>query len=108
MQKPLITERKDLRTGEPVWLASARIRVPCGRRLPGRAFDVVIVGAGISGALVAHRLRRRGARVLVLDRRPPVHGGGHAESFASEVFDKQFPHIRVVVYNQDFTDSGEV
>jgi glycine/D-amino acid oxidase-like deaminating enzyme len=36
--------------------------------------DVVVVGAGISGALLAFTLARRGVRVLVLDRREPVHG----------------------------------
>ena len=33
-----------------------------------------MVGAGISGALLAHRLSAMGKSVLVLDRRPPVSG----------------------------------
>jgi choline dehydrogenase-like flavoprotein len=39
-----------------------------------RDFDVVIVGAGMAGAMVAHRLARAGARVLMLEagnRNPP-------------------------------------
>jgi len=36
--------------------------------------DVVIVGAGISGALMAHALADRYDNVVLLDRRPPAHG----------------------------------
>ena len=43
-------------------------------------FDVLIVGAGPSGAVAAERLARSGAKVLMLDReafpRPKVCGGG--------------------------------
>ncbi len=35
---------------------------------------VVVVGAGISGALMAHALVRRGHHVTIVDRRAPVHG----------------------------------
>ncbi|RZD80811.1 FAD-binding oxidoreductase [Streptomyces albidoflavus] len=42
---------------------------PAGGDLPGRA-DVVVVGAGITGAAVAHHLARRGASVLVLEQAP--------------------------------------
>jgi glycine/D-amino acid oxidase-like deaminating enzyme len=42
--------------------------------------DVVIVGAGISGALVANELTQLGCDVLVLDRREPVHGSTLASS----------------------------
>jgi glycine/D-amino acid oxidase-like deaminating enzyme len=38
-------------------------------------FDVIVVGAGISGAATAHRLRERGARTLLLDRAGPAAGG---------------------------------
>ncbi|GGR89821.1 MULTISPECIES: NAD(P)/FAD-dependent oxidoreductase [Streptomyces] len=47
--------------------------------VPPRA-DVVVVGAGITGAAVAHQLARRGARVVVLDRaaRPGAGATGHS------------------------------
>lgn len=36
--------------------------------------DVVVVGAGISGAMTAHLLARAGLEVVVLDRREAAHG----------------------------------
>ncbi len=36
--------------------------------------DVVVVGTGISGALVAHALTAAGRAVTMLDRRPPITG----------------------------------
>ena len=41
---------------------------------PARDYDVIIVGAGISGALTAHALADGTRSVLVIDRRRPVHG----------------------------------
>jgi choline dehydrogenase-like flavoprotein len=47
------------------------------------SFDVVIVGAGISGALTAYKLSQAGKRVLVLDAGPavPPNRGGYMERF---------------------------
>jgi UDP-galactopyranose mutase len=45
--------------------------------------DVVVVGAGFSGAVAAERLAQHGLRVLVIDKRP--HIGGNA-------YDKLDPH----------------
>ena len=80
MTGPIITEKRDLRTGRPIWLDLPGIRVACRGRLGGNRFDTVIVGAGISGAMLAHRLRRKGARLLVVDRRPPLHGSTAAST----------------------------
>ena len=38
-------------------------------------FDVVVVGAGITGAATAFHLTKRGARVLLLERGKPASGG---------------------------------
>ena len=80
MTKSSVTRKRDLRTGTPVWLSRGRaLAVP--RRIPQRkTFDVVIVGAGISGAMLAHRLKRKGNGVLVVDRRPPLHGSTAAST----------------------------
>ena len=50
------TRKDDLRTGKPYWLTTSGISVP-HRADPGRdRFDVIVVGAGISGALTAEAL----------------------------------------------------
>jgi 4-hydroxyacetophenone monooxygenase len=41
---------------------------------PGRAFDVVVLGAGMSGLVTAHRLTQAGIGVTVLERNPDVGG----------------------------------
>jgi glycine/D-amino acid oxidase-like deaminating enzyme len=74
------THHRDLRTGRSVWegrrlppLAGG----PLGRR---RAADVLVVGAGISGAMVAEALSEAGLRVLVVDRRRPLAGSTSAST----------------------------
>lgn len=70
---PAATVERDLRTGRPLWADSA------GQAVSERALreplevDVVIVGAGISGAFMAHEMADD-FRVAVLDRRGPVLG----------------------------------
>lgn len=44
------------------------------KRPSSTSFDVIIVGAGISGALMAHALAGKALRILVVDRRQPVRG----------------------------------
>lgn len=70
----------DLRTGDPVWLAdepddlnfpSIRKNVSC---------DVAIIGAGITGALVAHQLLEAGLSVVVLDKRAIGRGSTAAST----------------------------
>ncbi|WP_323716937.1 NAD(P)/FAD-dependent oxidoreductase [Paracoccus aminovorans] len=68
------TLKRDLRSGRPFWaetphISAAHLAAPSARR-----WDVVIVGTGISAALLAERLTRRKRRVLILDRRPPLRG----------------------------------
>lgn len=74
------TRKDDLRTGQPYWLACPGGSVNF-RSDPGTDhFDVIIVGAGISGALLAEALTRSGKHVLVLDRRAPVQGSTPAST----------------------------
>lgn len=78
--KPDKTRKDDLRTGHPYWLDARGTSVRV-RRTPGKGpFDVIIVGAGISGALLAEVLTRTGKRVLILDRRAPVRGSTPAST----------------------------
>jgi glycine/D-amino acid oxidase-like deaminating enzyme len=75
--KPL---KDDLRTGRPLWLQTPNISVAANRDIVRDKYDVVVVGAGISGALVAQRLSREGYKILVLDRRAPVRGSTPAST----------------------------
>jgi glycine/D-amino acid oxidase-like deaminating enzyme len=69
-----ITRQRDLHESRPVWADSPRITLRT-RQKPSRTdYDVIIVGAGISGALMAHALADGKRAVLVVDRRAPVHG----------------------------------
>ena len=77
--KPL-TRMKTLRHHQPLWAASARISVNTLKRPTSTDYDVIVVGAGISGALMALALSRTGKRVLVIDRREPVRGSSMAST----------------------------
>lgn len=74
------TRKDDLRTGTPYWVRTPNSAVRAEPRLPRQRFDVIVVGAGISGALVAEALTRAGKSVLILDRRPAVRGSTPAST----------------------------
>jgi len=74
------TREDDLRTGEPYWLSTPRTTVTARREPRSHTYDVIVVGSGISGALVAEALSREGRSVLVVDRRPPVRGSTPAST----------------------------
>ncbi|VDC24657.1 NAD(P)/FAD-dependent oxidoreductase [Pseudogemmobacter humi] len=74
------TRKDDLRTGTPFWVKTPHSAVATEPRLPRDRFDVIVVGAGISGGLVAEALTRAGKSVLILDRRPAVRGSTPAST----------------------------
>lgn len=76
----MVTHKRKLRGGEPYWLAKGKPRLKIVSDVPRELWDVVIVGAGITGALIAHRLAGLGKRILILDRRPPMHGSTAAST----------------------------
>jgi glycine/D-amino acid oxidase-like deaminating enzyme len=81
MPNPTVTKKRDLRSGTSVWLSDGPpAPVRCRRAPAKRRFDTVIVGAGISGAALAYELRRKGKRLLIVDRRPPLHGSTAAST----------------------------
>jgi glycine/D-amino acid oxidase-like deaminating enzyme len=57
-----------------VWTDTPRITVRHRTRLENERCDVAVVGAGISGALVALKLAEQGHDVVVIDRREPGRG----------------------------------
>jgi UDP-galactopyranose mutase len=77
----------------------------------GRRTDVVIVGAGFSGAVIAERLADHGLRVVVVDRRPHIGGNAYDTTDRHGVLVHPYgPHIfhtnseRVFAYLSQFTD----
>ena len=67
------TIKRDLRTGRSLWADSPGLGVPVRPLKTAISVDVAIIGAGISGAFMAHELSRDHT-VAVLDRRPPLTG----------------------------------
>jgi glycine/D-amino acid oxidase-like deaminating enzyme len=75
-----LTTRRDLRSGKPVWSAYPSRR-PRGERLARiSAVDVLVIGCGISGILLAHELLRWGRRPVIVDRRPALQGSTPAST----------------------------
>ncbi len=77
-----------------------------------RAFEWLVVGAGLTGSVIASLIARRlGQRVIVIDRRP--HTGGNAYDYhdaAGVMVHKYGPHIfhtnseRIVQFLSEFTE----
>ncbi len=65
---------------------------------PSRPFRVLIVGAGMSGLLVAHRLKQAGIDVVVVDKNTGVGGTW---------FENRYPGCRVDVPNHLYSYSFE-
>jgi glycine/D-amino acid oxidase-like deaminating enzyme len=78
----------------PVWLAYPH-SIPRSRLISrDLKADVLVVGAGISGALIAYALARDGHRVVVIDRRGPLKGSTPA-STALLLFEIDTPLIHL-------------
>lgn len=74
------TEKRDLRSGRAVWEAYPTEMQWVQPLKRSRKADVTIVGAGITGALLAEALSRAGMMPLVIDRRPPAQGSTAAST----------------------------
>src|SRR5271156_428309 len=89
-----LTTKKDLRSGTPVWMAYPRRIASAKRMTRDLKTDVLVVGAGISGALIAYTLARGGHKVAVVDRRGPLMGSTPA-STALLLFEIDTPLIHL-------------
>jgi 4-hydroxyacetophenone monooxygenase len=90
---------------EELALAGADLRAPRWHKsevAPDRPFDVAVIGAGMSGLVVAHRLRQAGVSVTVLEKNPDVGGTW---------FENTYPGCRVDVpnhlYSYSFAQTGD-
>ena len=86
--------KKKLRSGAPVWMAYPRHILGTKQLKRDLRTDVLVVGAGISGALIAHTLARDGHRVALVDRRGPLMGSTPA-STALLLFEIDTPLIHL-------------
>ncbi|WP_095199396.1 NAD(P)/FAD-dependent oxidoreductase [Mesorhizobium carmichaelinearum] len=64
----------DLRTGRPVWSAYRAPAVPTSGLTRDAKTDVLVIGMGISGAMMAEALTADGHQVICIDRRGPLKG----------------------------------
>jgi glycine/D-amino acid oxidase-like deaminating enzyme len=90
----MATIKRDLRTGVPVWHERRVRRVPTHELHRDLRTDVLVVGAGISGALVAELLAADGHRVAIVDRRGACKGST-AASTALVQYEIDEPLIRL-------------
>jgi glycine/D-amino acid oxidase-like deaminating enzyme len=86
-----LTRKRNLRTGVTVWGLYKRPVITGSRLRRSTRADVVIVGAGISGALIAHALTEVGIRPLIIDRRRRALLGSTAASTALLQFELDTP-----------------
>lgn len=75
-----LTCKKKLRQNEPLWIGKRPSPLATHDVPSHDSYDVVIIGAGISGALLGYRLCHTGKKILVVDRREPARGSTAAST----------------------------
>jgi len=90
-----VARKLDLRSGRPVWTGYRAPRVPVEPLTRDLAVEVLVVGMGVSGAMVAEALTADGHRVAVIDRRGPVRGSTPA-STALVQYEIDQPMVKLV------------
>jgi glycine/D-amino acid oxidase-like deaminating enzyme len=88
-----LTRKRDLHTGEAVWAAYRHRRIDATPLQRSTRADVVVVGAGITGALISQALTEEGTRPLILDRRDGARLGSTAASTALLQFELDNPLV---------------
>jgi glycine/D-amino acid oxidase-like deaminating enzyme len=86
-----LTTTRDLRDGKSVWTAYREPGIVGVKLRRSTRADVVVVGAGISGAFVAQALAEAGLRPLIIDRRRAALLGSTAASTALLQFELDTP-----------------
>lgn len=76
----MVTKPKDLRTGRSIWEQRRATPIPHKPLKKDLETDVLVIGAGITGAMVADALRDTGLKVVVVDRRGPAKGSTTAST----------------------------
>lgn len=76
----MVTHPKKLRTGQAVWQAYPAPAVPHRPLRSDRKADVLIIGAGITGAMVGEAVAAAGLKTIIADKRPPLKGATAAST----------------------------
>ena len=76
----MVTKKLDLRTGKPVWHGRRRIAIDVQNLSGNLDAEVLIIGAGITGAMVAQALAAEGKDIVIVDRRGPGLGSTAAST----------------------------
>ena len=77
----MVTKPKDLRTGRSVWQGRRARAVPHRRLRRDIETDVLVIGAGITGAMISDALSALGLKVVIADKRGPAKGSTAASTF---------------------------
>lgn len=86
-----MTRQLDLRGGRPVWVTYRAPAVPVKALRRDVKCDVLIVGMGISGAMMAESLTAEGMSVIVIDRRHDAMQGSTPATTALVQFEIDQP-----------------
>src|SRR5690348_11452857 len=78
--KSALTPEKRLLAGNSVWRGSRGTSLKFDALTQSIYADVVVVGAGISGAFMAHALAAQFECVVIVDRRAPIKGSTSAST----------------------------
>lgn len=90
----MTTRKRQLRNGRSLWLAYPAPRIKTVSAAGGKTADVLIIGAGISGALIGELLAAQGYSVVFIDRRGPILGSTPA-STALVLYEIDMPIIKL-------------
>lgn len=91
-----LTRKRDLRDGDAIWTTYAVPSIRSARLRRSLSTEVAVVGAGISGSMMAQSLALAGKRPLIVDRRRGALLGSTAASTALLQFELDTPLTKLI------------